>query len=81
MFYPLVIPNLNLNSIQGDKAILDIIKSLNGKFYFNNNDLITEPSELSKGIIDIKDCPDLGPILMALVSFIKGSTKIINVKR
>lgn len=81
MFYPLVIPNLNRSSIQGDKAILDIIKSLNGKFYFNNNDLITEQSELIKGTIDIKDCPDLGPILMALVSFIKGSTKIINVKR
>lgn len=81
MFYPLVIPNLNRNSIQGDKEILEIIKMLNGKFYFNNNDLITEKSELVKGVIDLKDCPDLGPIVMALAVFIKGNTKIINVKR
>ena len=81
MFYPLVIPNLNPSSIQGDKEMLNIIRMLNGKYHFDNNDLITEKSELVKGTIDISDCPDLGPILIALSAFIKGSTKIINVKR
>lgn len=51
------INNLNPSSLQGDKVY---------KEYFN---------EISKGVptLDISDCPDLGPILIALASLKNGA--------
>ncbi len=51
------ISNLNVNSLQGDKIY---------KEYFN---------DISKGAptLDIADCPDLGPVLIALASLKNGA--------
>ncbi len=54
------IGNLNADSLQGDKVY---------KEYFN---------EISKGTptLDISDCPDLGPVLIALASLKNGATLV-----
>ena len=49
---------LNLSSTQGDKVYREHFKSL----------LCTTPT------IDLRDCPDLGPILFALASVLNGAT-------
>lgn len=59
--------NLNINSTQGDKKIIDILKMFSSK----ENSLT----------IDLEDNPDLGPILFVLASRIKEKTHFINTKR
>ena len=73
---------VNQKSLQADYKVIDIIKKMNGKISFDKESkLIVEKSDLSSIIIDLKECPDLGPILMALVSLMDCQTKFINTKR
>lgn len=60
--------NMNINSKQSDSVILDIVK----KYSENQGETI---------VIDVKDCPDLVPILAVLASFNQGKTRIINAAR
>jgi 3-phosphoshikimate 1-carboxyvinyltransferase len=75
------VDDLSAESSQGDKKILDIIKSMNGKLVFAENGFITEKSQTNSTTIDLSDCPDLGPIVSLLASLSKGTTHIINAGR
>ena len=69
--------NMDMSSIQGDKAILDCIPS-----YTSNKDTITfAKKQPVPQTIDISNCPDLGPILCVLASFTNGETNIVNAAR
>ena len=71
----LVINNLNKDSKQGDKEILSIIKNMGVNYEFTNDGLVIIPSKELKSIfIDLKDIPDLGPILMVLASTLENTT-------
>lgn len=73
--------DLRIDSLQGDKVILDIIQKMNGKIQIEE-DLIEVNQSRTKGIvIDASECPDLVPILAVLGSVSKGTTKIINAER
>ena len=54
----ITIKNLKPNSLQGDKIYLDYFKKI----------------ENSTPILDINDCPDLAPVLIALASLKNGAT-------
>ncbi|MBP0957205.1 MAG: 3-phosphoshikimate 1-carboxyvinyltransferase [Oscillospiraceae bacterium] len=61
------VTNLDTNSVQGDKAILDIIASCG--------------DDMKPFTADVADIPDLVPILAVLGSFTKGTSKIVNAAR
>ena len=61
------VTNLDPGSVQGDKAILDIISSCG--------------SDMNPFTADVADIPDLVPILAVLGSFTKGQSKIVNAAR
>lgn len=69
------------SSLQGDKQIVDILKDFNAKIEEHEHDYIVSPSPLKGNVIDLKNCPDLGPILCILAMFSKGDTRIINASR
>jgi 3-phosphoshikimate 1-carboxyvinyltransferase len=74
--------NMNLDSKQGDSVILEILKLFGVKMVVVNNIITTLKSPiLPSGEISIKNCPDLGPILMVLGLFSKTPLKITNVNR
>lgn len=77
----LQVKDLDHDSKQGDLAIIDIIQAMKGKVVFTENGYITELSQTKSTIIDINDCPDLGPIVALLASLSSGTTKIINAQR
>ena len=78
---PITLHHLNPKSLQGDKAIVDIVKQMGGKIEQDDEKLTIYPSE-TKGIdIDLQDIPDLGPILMVLAARSKGQTVIKNCER
>ncbi|PRR77993.1 3-phosphoshikimate 1-carboxyvinyltransferase [Clostridium liquoris] len=73
--------NLNINSLQGDKEIINIIKSMGGIIDINHDFIKANPSELKGITIDASEIPDLVPILAVAGSVSNGVTKIINAKR
>lgn len=74
---------LNKYSIQGDKDILNILKFMGASIKYNEDNSITikKASRLNGLDIDILNIPDLAPIIVALASTAKGTTKLYNAKR
>lgn len=75
------INDLDHHSYQGDKAIIDVIKSMKGKVIYMDNGFIVESSTTVGNTIDLSDFPDLGPIIALLGALSEGKTKIINAGR
>ncbi len=78
---PISITGLNKESMQGDKVIADIVKSMGGNVYWENNSLVSEKSSLKGICIDVSQCPDIAPILAVLGSICEGEMEIINASR
>ncbi len=76
---PLCIKGLQKDSLQGDKAILDILSNMGADYHWENNNIIITPSTLQGIEIDMKHCPDLVPTVAILAAFAKGKTCIKNV--
>lgn len=72
---------LNMDSLQGDKVILDIIKSMGGKISIEEDKVKAIYSKTKGTVIDVSQCPDLVPILAVLASLSEGTTEIINAAR
>ena len=73
--------NVNKDSIQGDKNIIKFIKEFNGNVEETSKGYIFSKSDLIGTTVDIKDNPDLGPILFVLGALSKGKTTILNTRR
>jgi len=72
---------LNMKSLQGDKAIVDILKSMGGEVLIEGNKVKGLPSR-TKGItFDASECPDLVPIVAVLAALSEGTTEIVNAER
>ena len=75
------VTEMNLESLQGDKRMVEILKGMGAEIEINNNSIKAKKSNL-KGIdIDVKDIPDLVPILSVLGCFAEGETRILNAGR
>lgn len=86
----LTLKDLNTQSLQGDKAILEICKSMGGKIIeettqasqsTQTSNLHILKSETHGTIIDGSQCPDIVPVLAVLAALSEGETKIINASR
>lgn len=75
------VSDLDHESFQGDKAIITLIKKMNGKVIYMENGFITQSSSTIGRTIDLSDFPDLGPIIALLGSLSKGKTIITNASR
>ncbi len=75
---------LNRNSLQGDKAIIDIVANMGANVIENSEDdsIIVENNGRLKGIdIDIANIPDLAPIISLLGVYASGTTRLYNAQR
>jgi 3-phosphoshikimate 1-carboxyvinyltransferase len=78
---PIHVKGILPNSKQGDQKIIDILIEMGGNLRWTDEGIVASPS-YTKGIhIDLKDIPDLGPILMILAALSKGKTRFSNVER
>jgi 3-phosphoshikimate 1-carboxyvinyltransferase len=73
--------NLNINSLQGDREIIDIIQNMGGFIKCDEDKIIALPSNLKGTDIDVSQCPDLVPILTVLAALSEGTTRIYNAAR
>ena len=78
----LKIKGLDKGSLQGDKRIIKILRDMGCSIVEENNILKVFKNENIKSLdIDIKNIPDLAPVLAVLLSFSKGSGSLYNVNR
>lgn len=75
------VSGLDINSPQGDRKILDIIRSLGGRITEENGKIRASLSSLHGADIDASDIPDLVPVIAATAATAQGTTKIFNAAR
>ena len=68
-------------TLQGDAAILDILRRCGTDFSRTEQGIVFRKAPLHGTDIDLADCPDLGPVLMVLGLFCEGQTVIRNAER
>ncbi|MBE5757094.1 MAG: 3-phosphoshikimate 1-carboxyvinyltransferase [Clostridiales bacterium] len=72
---------LDINSLQGDKEILNILERFGAVVVKEENSITVKHNQLNGIKIDAKDFPDLVPVLGIVASFSKGTTRIYNASR
>ena len=77
----ITVKGLNLQSVQGDKKILDILKSANADIKIEKEKITVNKSGLRGFVMDANDCPDLVPICAVLGALSSGKTIINNIER
>lgn len=78
---PIHLKNLNHQSLQGDKEIIDIALKMGASITKTDEGYMVLPSTLKGVRVDIGQIPDLGPILMVLGALSEGVMIIENASR
>ena len=73
--------HVNKNSLQGDREIIEIVQRMRANLEIFDDYVLVRPSKTQGTIIDISQCPDIGPILTVLGALSEGETRIINGER
>lgn len=77
----LKLENMDNSSRQGDRVILDFIQNAGASVEKKEEYIEVKHQTLKPQVMDVADCPDLGPILCVLASFTEGKTEIIHAQR
>ena len=73
--------HVNKNSLQGDREIIEIVQRMGANLEIFDDYVLVKPSKTQGTVIDISQCPDIGPILTVLAALSEGETRIINGER
>ncbi len=73
------ISNLKRKSAQGDRKIIEILRSFGARIFFEDDEIYVSGGELKGMRIDGSKTPDLVPVLAVLASFAEGETLIENI--
>ena len=76
-----VLTDLNLNSLQGDKATLDILDSMGAKINVVSDGIKVIGENLSATQVDASQCPDVIPVVTVALALAQGKSEVINAKR
>jgi len=75
------VKNLDHHTIQGDRAILDILKEMGSKVKAGDGFIEVDGRPLDAVDVDARNIPDLVPVCAVLACYSKGTSKIYNAKR
>ncbi len=77
------ITNLDYESVQGDKAILAVLKQMgvNGEVCPDSVEIDGTETPLKPIAVDAKHIPDLVPVIAALACYAKGTSRISGARR
>ncbi len=77
-----ILNDLKLDSLQGDKEVIDILTRMGLEISNKNNGLIGNVSgELKATVIDGSQCPDIIPVVSLVAALSAGTTEVINAGR
>ena len=75
------IEGLREDSLQPDRAFLNILKSMGADTAFKDRSLHIKKSQLLGVDVDVSQCPDLLPVLALVMAQAKGDSRIYGGKR
>ena len=75
------VENLNPQSRQGDKTILDFLRDMGASVEINQNSVIVRRSKLKAIRADLSDCIDLLPTLVVLAAAADGVSEFTGIDR
>jgi 3-phosphoshikimate 1-carboxyvinyltransferase len=77
------VKNLDYETVQGDKAIVDILKQMGATVHARSNQIeITGNSGVLNAVdVDARDAPDLVPVCAVLACYARGTSVIHNAQR
>lgn len=77
-----VVNDLKLDSLQGDKEVIDILKRMGVEIIPKNDGFVGKaPKLLNHTIIDGSQCPDIIPVVSLVASLCEGTCEVINAGR
>ena len=69
------------DSRQGDHAVIELLKHMGEQIEETDTGYRAVPDHLQSAIMNLEDCPDLGPMLFALASQAEGETVFVHAER
>ena len=75
------VTGLNINSVQGDKEILNILERFGADIRINGTEITVRKGMLKGQVIDASRIPDLVPVISAVAAGAEGETRIIHAER
>ncbi len=75
---PLCVQGLREDSLQGDRAIMDILQQMGGSFHWREDGVHVQPASLHGITVDMGHCPDLVPTVSIMAACAQGETIISN---
>ncbi len=72
---------MSKHSQQPDQKYLNFVEKMNGRFTWNNSDIVFHHSDTFGTSIDVSQSPDIAPILAVLGALSSGTTIIENAAR
>jgi len=76
----LTVSNLS-QTLEPDSVIINLLSQMGVKTNVNGNSVIVDGGKLKATNVDIRECPDLGPILAVLACYADGTTRITGARR
>lgn len=74
-----LVTGLRPDSIQGDRAMLDILRAMGAGIEIRDDGILVSPSRLHGVEVDMGACPDLVPTVAMTAAFAEGVTRIVNI--
>lgn len=75
------VANLNVNSLQGDKIILDFLQRMGAAVTVKENAVTVKQAKLQAIRADLTDCIDLLPTLAVLAALAEGTSELSGIGR
>ncbi|MDO4280762.1 MAG: 3-phosphoshikimate 1-carboxyvinyltransferase [Peptococcaceae bacterium] len=78
---PVTVTGLRLDSCQGDKAVLDILRRFGAEVRITAGGITVAPGDLTAQEISMKEIPDALPILAVVAAQAQGTTVFTDIER
>lgn len=72
------VTGLDVNSLQGDKKILDLLKEVGANVSIDDNKITVSKNNLKGITVDVKDIPDLVPIMSVVGAMCESGITVIS---
>ncbi len=76
----ITVTDINHDSLQGDKRLLDILEKMGCDIEYRINGIGVRGKILKAIEVDMSDIPDVVPTLAIVAAFAQGTTKIVNIQ-
>ena len=78
---PVTVSGLDMNSLQPDRAIVDILRDFGAEVKIDGDRITAAPGALRAATVDVAETPDLLPVLAIMAAGAPGTSRLVNAAR